>query len=134
MPAETAHPSTPAGTPPGRPFPAAQAGMASDRFMSWAATHVGTVRKHNEDSLVDRCDLGLWAVADGAGGHAKGDVASRMVAEALEAISPGLSATEVLAEVRQRMADTNTALRSFQKQEHDITATTVVILVARADH
>jgi serine/threonine protein phosphatase Stp1 len=108
--------------------------MEAKRFMSWAATHVGTVRKHNEDSLVDRCDLGLWAVADGAGGHAKGDVASRMVAEALEAIPPDLSATEVLAEVRQRMADTNTALRSFQKQEHDITATTVVILVARADH
>jgi serine/threonine-protein phosphatase Stp1 len=108
--------------------------MAVDRFRSWAATHVGTVRKHNEDSLVDRRDLGLWAVADGAGGHAKGDVASRMVAEALEAIPPDLSAGEMLTEVRQRMADVNAALRSFRKQENDISATTVVILVARGDH
>jgi serine/threonine protein phosphatase Stp1 len=103
--------------------------------MSWAATHVGTVRKHNEDAYVDRCDLGLWAVADGAGGHKRGDVASRMVVEALEAIPPNLSATEVLAEVRQRMSDINAALReNIDGEPYDISASTVVILVARADH
>ena len=56
-------------------------GIASD-----AATHVGTVRKRNEDSMVHRPDLGLWAVADGAGGHGAGDVASQAVAAALESL------------------------------------------------
>ena len=109
--------------------------MEAERFLSWATTHVGTVRTHNEDALVDRPDLGLWAVADGAGGHARGDVASRMIVEALEAIPPDLSASDMLAEVRQRMTETHAALYSSSNGEaHEISASTVVVLIARGDH
>jgi serine/threonine protein phosphatase PrpC len=38
----------------------------------------------NEDSLLARTDRGLWAVADGMGGHEAGDVASAKVTEALQ--------------------------------------------------
>lgn len=46
-------------------------------------THVGLRRKVNEDSIAIRTDRGLWAVADGMGGHDAGDVASSTVTEAL---------------------------------------------------
>ena len=74
--------------------------MIANRFRSWHATHNGTKRKHNEDTWVDRPDLGIWAVADGAGGHQAGEYASGLIAEALDALPPALSASELLAAVR----------------------------------
>jgi len=35
-------------------------------FRSRAASHAGTAGRHNEDAYLNRPDLGLWAVADGA--------------------------------------------------------------------
>jgi len=52
-------------------------------FRSVSRTHTGLVRSHNEDALVERSDAGLWAVSDGMGGHAAGDVASGLVVTAL---------------------------------------------------
>ena len=74
--------------------------MSAVHLRSWATTHPGMKRKHNEDAYVDRPDLGLWAVADGAGGHTAGEVASGMIADALQAIPSGLSAAELLSRVR----------------------------------
>ena len=110
--------------------------MTAPRLHSWAMTHPGAKRKYNEDAYVDRPDLGIWAVADGAGGHAAGEVASGMIAEALEAITPGLSASELLAEVRMAIERTHQALReeAARRGPDEVIASTVVVLLARGQH
>jgi protein phosphatase/serine/threonine-protein phosphatase Stp1 len=110
--------------------------MTARRFRSWAVTHPGAKRTHNEDAYVDRPDLGLWAVAAGAGGHAAGEVASGMIAEALESIPPELSASELLAQVRLAIEQTHAALReeAARRGPDVMVASTVVVMLARGDH
>src|SRR5437764_11771994 len=88
----------------------------SGSFRSRAATHAGSAGRHNEDAYLNRPDLGLWAVADGAGGHEAGEVAAAEVVSQLDGINPGLSATAMLHEVRTRLEATHAQLRERASQ------------------
>jgi protein phosphatase/serine/threonine-protein phosphatase Stp1 len=110
-------------------------------FRVWAETHNGAVRKHNEDALVSRPEIGLWAVADGAGGHASGEVASGMLAETLREATGRdadgeLSAKDMLADLRARVGAVHDALKreATRRGEGSIIASTIVILLIRAGH
>jgi len=54
------------------------------RSTGFAVTDAGPARSVNEDATLTREDLGLFAVADGAGGTGQGDVASSLALRCLE--------------------------------------------------
>ena len=99
-------------------------------------THPGTKRRVNEDALLLRGDLGVWAVADGVGGHEAAAEASRTVVEHLEQMLTPLSFTSAVDEMREVLQAANAALRTRAAGMSDsaIVASTVVVLLAYAGH
>jgi protein phosphatase len=61
---------------------------------------------HNEDALFVDDSLGLWAVADGMGGHESGEVASSLAIQALAgAVRSGRSLKEAFGVAHQAVCD-----------------------------
>jgi type VI secretion system protein ImpM len=98
-------------------------------------THPGTIRPVNEDALLMRPDLGLWAVADGVGGHKAGDFASRTVVEALDEVLLPLSAGSFAEDVQDVLKEANSRLRhkAMLIDDEAIVASTVAVLMIYGD-
>src|SRR6266550_2549298 len=103
-------------------------------FECVSRTDVGLRRKVNEDSILVRTERGLWAVADGMGGHEAGDVASAMVIEALQhlpivyGLEPLVDAAVVeLRRVNRQLIDLG------RREGHDRTIGTTVVALAIAN-
>jgi protein phosphatase len=95
-------------------------------WQSASCSHVGRVRRINEDALLDQPERGLWAVADGMGGHTLGDVASRMVVDALARL-PDAGA----AGIRDCLADVNRRLmKEAAMRDVQVIGSTAVVLAA----
>ena len=103
-------------------------------FESVARTHVGCRRRLNEDALLSRPDLGLWAVADGVGGHQAGEVASGLVVERLAACDGEGDVLLRAAAVQQALAGVNAELLAMSAAAgaQRTISTTVVAMVADA--
>lgn len=67
-----------------RAWPRLSRDLAPVACMAEARSHAGHVRTVNEDCYLSRSDRGLWAVADGMGGHSDGITAASIVISALE--------------------------------------------------
>ena len=101
------------------------------RIESWARTHEGRVRDHNEDSYCANERQGLWAVADGMGGHEGGEWASAKLVEKLDEIDlPGDfdQARELVAEaIRQA----NRSILVEARQRGKQMGSTIVVLMVQ---
>ena len=86
-----------------------------------------------------RPEIGLWMVADGAGGHDHGEVASQMLADALSS-TQSQSGSDLIADIRAIAMRTHQVLRDRAEAESGrsgkavTSAATIVVLLARDAH
>jgi protein phosphatase len=104
-------------------------------FDTGAGTHVGQVRERNEDRFLSKPQAGLWAVADGMGGHEAGELASQTIVDALNAIEPPSSAAELLRQCEQQIVQANEQLRAVsQNRGGAVLGATIAVLLAYDRH
>jgi protein phosphatase len=104
---------------------------AAARFETGAASHVGLVRKRNEDSYLAQPEIGVWAVADGMGGHEAGHFASNTVIHSLGSIGAAASAPDLLARFEDRVNRANSRLHALARERGGtIMGATVAALLA----
>jgi serine/threonine protein phosphatase PrpC len=103
-------------------------------WRSCGLTTVGTVRKHNEDSYLASPERRLWVVADGMGGHMRGDVASQAVIEAYEDFEPMRTVSQTINDLENRALIVNSKLREdLENNPSNLMGSTVAMMYAKND-
>ncbi|MBE3639053.1 PP2C family protein-serine/threonine phosphatase [Mangrovicoccus algicola] len=104
-------------------------------FRHSAATHVGCVRKLNEDAILALPAHRIWAVADGMGGHEGGDFASRAVTDAIAALPVDLAPAGMMAGLRDAILSAHECiLAESDRRARGPIGATVVALILSEDH
>jgi protein phosphatase len=101
------------------------------RWTSASRSHPGRVRQVNEDACLDQPELGLWAVADGMGGHTLGDFASGLAVQALMDLPAAEDLEQRVSAATKRLLEVNRRLRSEAQQRGvPLIGTTIAVLLA----
>lgn len=106
----------------------------SPDFETGCISHTGKVRTANEDNFILRPEIGLWAVADGMGGHENGALASATVVAALEAVGAAGSAPDLLAMLEAGVLKANDDLRAEIDRRGATMGATLVCLLIHQRH
>ncbi|NHN77128.1 serine/threonine-protein phosphatase [Azotobacter chroococcum] len=99
-------------------------------WRSAARSETGKVRACNEDAVLERPGAGLWAVADGMGGHAGGALASRLIVDRLADLALEGDLPTRLAQTRQCLQQANRQLFLAASHAAGPTGSTLVALLA----
>jgi serine/threonine protein phosphatase PrpC len=104
------------------------------KILSAGLTDIGRKRGHNEDSLGVFDGLGLYVVADGMGGHAAGEVASKMAVDILKGViaKPSGPAAELLP-AGIKLANEEIARHAARRLELRGMGTTIVAALVDGD-
>ncbi len=105
------------------------------RLRHTATTHIGKVRKINEDSILSLPDQRVWVVSDGMGGHAAGDFASRTVVDSVATMPVLDDPAEQMQALRQSiLAAHDTILAEIAARGGGTIGATVVALMISEAH
>jgi protein phosphatase len=104
---------------------------SSFRWTSASRSHPGRIRKVNEDAFLDRSEHGLWAVADGMGGHTLGEFASGLAVQGLMDPPAAQSLEQRVNGALTRLQEVNRRLRAEALRRNvPLIGTTIAALLA----
>ncbi len=106
------------------------------RWSSCGITHVGLIRKVNQDGFVNLKDKCLWGVADGMGGYLDGDFASAKIVNTLTQIEPEKTIGTTVKKIYQQLNLVNSVLieQAENYGKNQIIGSTVAILYAKQQY
>jgi serine/threonine protein phosphatase PrpC len=101
-----------------------------------AFCHTGTVRSTNEDAILSHPTAGVWAVADGMGGHVGGEFASQCLIQHLHAACERYKGNYLVERLRDVITQAHKAIYQHSLSLHGqpIIGSTIVILALEADN
>ena len=92
--------------------------LGPNKTISWSSvgtTHAGRIRYFNEDAYLDLCEQQLWLVADGLGGHDRGDFASKNIVKLFRDFQRKPVLSDSLCDIEARLHEANSRCRSAFK-------------------
>ncbi len=107
------------------------------KYFTWissAVTDVGTMRKVNEDSMLEYPEKRIWVVADGMGGHDAGDIASQTTVSFLRNVDYDAELSVFANNVEDCLLAANEKLFRMGKERGQLAGSTVVTLLAHERH
>jgi protein phosphatase len=103
----------------------------SFRWTSASRSHPGRVRQVNEDACLDQSEHGLWAVADGMGGHSLGEFASGLAVQSLMDPPAAQNLEQRINGALTRLQEVNRQLRAEAlRRDVPLIGTTIAALLA----
>jgi len=82
--------------------------------------------------MLERPAIGLWVVADGMGGHDKGDLASQMICQSLQEIHAGISLPRFIDDIEDKITSVNAKLieQANKSKKRAMIGSTIAAMVA----
>ena len=103
---------------------------SSIRWSSASRSHPGRVREVNEDSCLEQPRCGVWAVADGMGGHSLGEFASRLAIRSLMDLPLEGTLEQRAVAAEARLLEANRRLRAeAARRDVPVIGTTIAALL-----
>lgn len=104
--------------------------MKKYHWQACGLTDTGKIRKRNEDNFYYNDQQGIWLVADGAGGHANGHLASLAVVEAFQNYQATQRIGHDVRQVVTRLYQVNQQLIDQQEQSGDVSGSTASVIIS----